>query len=69
MMPMMDELRKSARALPQFFYGNENEAWKESLQNDVVLRTWEVESAHDYENNLNIKQVCLPVIQFDVKQI
>jgi len=31
--------------------------WQSVQTEDIVLRTWEVESAHNYENNVHFTQV------------
>lgn len=35
----------------------DSEEWNKT-QGQTVLRTWEVESLHNYENNQDIKMVC-----------
>ena len=41
-----------------FFGQIDSEEWNKT-QGQTVLRTWEVESAHNYENNQDIKMVTI----------
>ena len=36
----------------------DSKQWKEVGQGEVVLRIWEVESDHNYDNDMHITQVC-----------
>ncbi|XP_059146557.1 zinc finger ZZ-type and EF-hand domain-containing protein 1-like isoform X2 [Physella acuta] len=45
-----------ARANPELFCDISSDCWKEVDTEETVLRTWEVESPHDYLNHSNIVQ-------------
>ena len=36
--------------------------WCDMKNEDIVLRTWEVESPHNYDNNSSITQVSLHIV-------
>ena len=35
----------------------DSDKWNQINTGEVVLRTWEVESSHNYENNMHVTQV------------
>ena len=54
--PLADVMNKTSQLLPELFTqvsGMENS----QKQDDTVLREWEMESEHDYENNMNFTKV------------
>ena len=56
--PLTVTLGKISWLLPELFsQGNDLERNKK--QENTVLREWEVESSHDYENNTNLTKVNL----------
>ena len=56
-MPLAAQFDTLAQKLPQFFYRVDSEEWHDYIADDVVLRTWDVESPHNYENNQHSIQV------------
>ena len=56
-MPLAAQFDTLAEQLPQFFYRVDSEEWHDFIADDVVLRTWDVESPHNYENNQHSVQV------------
>ncbi|KAK3717323.1 hypothetical protein QZH41_011553, partial [Actinostola sp. cb2023] len=54
--PIGLELRKLSTDLPDLFFKIDSEEWNKA-QGETVLRTWEEESNHDYENNQDISKV------------
>ena len=56
-MPLAAQFDSLAEKLPQFFYRVDSEEWHDFIADDVVLRTWDVESPHNYENNQHSIQV------------
>lgn len=55
--PLSQELQKLAVTLPELFPNISSEHWDTVQTEDIVLRTWEVESSHSYENNQHFTQV------------
>ncbi|XP_070581030.1 zinc finger ZZ-type and EF-hand domain-containing protein 1-like isoform X2 [Ptychodera flava] len=55
--PIVEKLRSLAPEMPTVFHSVESEAWSTVNQEDVTLRVWNVESSHNYENNLHITQI------------
>lgn len=41
-----------------FLFQMTSDHWQSVQTDDIVLRTWEVESAHNYENSMHFTQVC-----------
>ena len=56
-MPLATQFDALADKLPQLFYRVDSEEWHDFIADDVVLRTWDVESPHNYENNQHSHQV------------
>ncbi|XP_068674922.1 zinc finger ZZ-type and EF-hand domain-containing protein 1-like [Montipora foliosa] len=54
--PVSLELKKFSNKYPELFFKIDSEEWNKT-QGQTVLRTWEVESLHNYENNQDIKMV------------
>ncbi|XP_020615974.1 zinc finger ZZ-type and EF-hand domain-containing protein 1-like isoform X2 [Orbicella faveolata] len=54
--PVTLELKKFSNKYPELFFKIDSEEWNKT-QGQTVLRTWEVESAHNYENNQDVKMV------------
>ena len=59
LMPITKAIRVIGNRLPGLFYKTDSEHWKMVEEGIVTLRTWEVESSHNYENGLHVTQVCL----------
>ena len=57
LMTIAQELRKLATRLPNIFYNISSAHWKAMESGEETLRTWDVESPHNYENNQHITQV------------
>ena len=57
LMTVAQELRKLAGRLPNIFYSISSEHWKALESGEETLRTWDVESPHNYENNQHVTQV------------
>ncbi|CAH1794732.1 unnamed protein product [Owenia fusiformis] len=57
LMPFATNLKSLALHMPQFFYPLGSESWEVVNMKDIVLRTWDVESSHNYDNNQHITQV------------
>ncbi|XP_077868975.1 zinc finger ZZ-type and EF-hand domain-containing protein 1-like [Saccoglossus kowalevskii] len=55
--PVAENLRCIAPELPKIFHDVDSIAWKNVNQESVTLRTWNIESTHNYENNLHITQI------------
>lgn len=54
--PVSLELKKFSNKYPELFFKIDSEEWNKT-QGQTVLRTWDVESLHNYENNQDIKMV------------
>ncbi|XP_027043421.1 zinc finger ZZ-type and EF-hand domain-containing protein 1-like isoform X1 [Pocillopora damicornis] len=54
--PVSLELKKCSNKYPQLFFKIDSEEWNKTV-GQTVLRTWQMESAHNYENNLDVKMV------------
>ncbi|XP_073246845.1 zinc finger ZZ-type and EF-hand domain-containing protein 1-like isoform X1 [Porites lutea] len=54
--PVCLELKRFSNKYPELFFKIDSEEWNKT-QGQTVLRTWEVESLHNYENNQDIKMV------------
>ncbi|XP_031567894.1 zinc finger ZZ-type and EF-hand domain-containing protein 1-like [Actinia tenebrosa] len=54
--PIILELKKLSTDLPDLFFKIDSEEWNKA-QGETVLRTWDEESNHDYENNQDISKV------------
>ncbi|XP_078346247.1 zinc finger ZZ-type and EF-hand domain-containing protein 1-like isoform X2 [Oculina patagonica] len=54
--PVSLELKKFSNKYPELFFKIDSEEWNKT-QGQTVLRTWDVESAHNYENNQDVKMV------------
>ena len=50
------ELKKLSHDLPELFHQSTPDDWNEKQEN-VVLRTWDVESKHNYDNNMHLMTV------------
>ena len=57
LMSIAQELHKLAGRLPGIFFNITSEHWKALESREETLRTWHVESPHNYENNQHITQV------------
>ncbi|XP_077980047.1 zinc finger ZZ-type and EF-hand domain-containing protein 1-like [Glandiceps talaboti] len=55
--PISEKLRTLAPEMPKVFHDVDSDAWRLVNQENVVLRTWNIESTHNYENNLHITQI------------
>ncbi|XP_064597879.1 zinc finger ZZ-type and EF-hand domain-containing protein 1-like [Liolophura sinensis] len=55
--PALMELCKLSHLVPDIFPKIGSEHWSQVNAEDVVLRTWHVESSHNYENNQHTTQV------------
>ncbi|KAK3090627.1 hypothetical protein FSP39_013259 [Pinctada imbricata] len=51
------ELQSLAKILPKVFPHISSEHWDSIQTEDIVLRTWEIESSHNYDNNQRVTQV------------
>ncbi|XP_050394804.1 zinc finger ZZ-type and EF-hand domain-containing protein 1 [Patella vulgata] len=69
--PLLVQLETIAVKIPDVFPKMSCDKWAESKTDDIILRTWELESNHNYENNSHISQTfCCPgatsfVVDFD----
>lgn len=54
--PVSLELKKFSNKYPELFFKIDSDEWNKT-QGQTVLRTWDVESLHNYENNQDIKMV------------
>ncbi|XP_048575305.1 zinc finger ZZ-type and EF-hand domain-containing protein 1 isoform X2 [Nematostella vectensis] len=54
--PIALELRRFSTELPDLFFKIDSEEWNKA-QGQTVLRTWDVESNHEYENNQDLSMV------------
>ena len=59
--PLADVMNKTSQQLPQLFTQSSDLDHMPQKQDDTVLREWEMESDHDYENNMNLTTVRLLV--------
>ncbi|RUS90800.1 hypothetical protein EGW08_001419, partial [Elysia chlorotica] len=50
-------MSEAAKANPDIFLDITSECWEKVDTEETVLRTWEIESPHDYHNHSNIVQV------------
>lgn len=57
LMPIVAHLHDVSVKLPDVFPQVDNSFWQQMEQDEEVLRVWELESSHNYENNLNVVQV------------
>ncbi|KAL3875978.1 hypothetical protein ACJMK2_033871 [Sinanodonta woodiana] len=55
-LPLNQNLTKLAAKLPEEFPDISSEHWASIQADDIILRTWEVESSHNYENNQHVTQ-------------
>ncbi|XP_035685693.1 zinc finger ZZ-type and EF-hand domain-containing protein 1-like [Branchiostoma floridae] len=55
--PVAAELHRLAKNLANTFYKLDSEQWSSIGNDQVVLRTWHVESPHNYENNQHSTQI------------
>ncbi|KAI8488214.1 Zinc finger ZZ-type and EF-hand domain-containing protein 1 [Branchiostoma belcheri] len=55
--PVAAELHRLAKNLTNTFYKLDSEQWSSIGNDQVVLRTWNVESPHNYENNQHSTQI------------
>ncbi|XP_066271165.1 zinc finger ZZ-type and EF-hand domain-containing protein 1-like [Branchiostoma lanceolatum] len=55
--PVAAELHRLAKDLANTFYKLDSEQWSSIGNDQVVLRTWNVESPHNYENNQHSTQI------------
>ena len=55
------ELKKVSQQVPELFHQSTTDEWSDKQEN-VTLRTWDVESRHNYDNNLRVVMVCQKLV-------
>ncbi|XP_065066167.1 zinc finger ZZ-type and EF-hand domain-containing protein 1-like isoform X1 [Rhopilema esculentum] len=62
------ELKKVSQQVPELFHQSTTDEWSDKQEN-VTLRTWDVESRHNYDNNLRVVMVfsCPGCTEFKVE--